>query len=64
MDRDTAAPDVTDLPGDRAREWVAYHHESAAPSTYVYEFVWDRTAPAEATRRLWSRSPSSIWSTR
>ena len=47
MDRDTAAPDVTDLPGDRAREWVAYHHESAAPSTYVYEFVWDRTAPAE-----------------
>jgi len=47
MDRDTAAPDVTDLPGDRAREWVEYHHESAAPSTYVYEFVWDRTAPAE-----------------
>jgi len=26
---------------------VEYHHESAAPSTYVYEFVWDRTAPAE-----------------
>ena len=47
MDRHTATPDVTDLPGDRAREWVDYHHESAAPSTYVYEFVWDRTAPAE-----------------
>ena len=47
MDRDTATPDVTDLPGDRAKEWVDYHHESAAPSTYVYEFVWDRTAPAE-----------------
>ncbi len=47
MDRHTATPDVTDLPGDRAREWVEYHHESAAPSTYVYEFVWDRTAPAE-----------------
>jgi len=47
MDRDTAAPDVTDLPGDRAREWVEYHHESAAPRARVYEFVWDRTAPAE-----------------
>ena len=47
MDRDTATPDVTDLPGERAKEWVDYHHESAAPSTYVYEFVWDRTAPAE-----------------
>ncbi|QWC18623.1 aminotransferase class III-fold pyridoxal phosphate-dependent enzyme [Halorubrum sp. 2020YC2] len=47
MDRDTATPAVTDLPGERAREWVEYHHESAAPSTYVYEFVWDRTAPAE-----------------
>ncbi|WP_435096911.1 aminotransferase class III-fold pyridoxal phosphate-dependent enzyme [Halorubrum sp. N11] len=47
MDRHTATPEVTDLPGDRAREWVEYHHESAAPSTYVYEFVWDRTAPAE-----------------
>jgi len=46
MDRDTAAPDVTDLPGDRAREWVEYHHESAAPSTST-SFVWDRTAPAE-----------------
>ncbi|MFW6318000.1 MAG: aspartate aminotransferase family protein, partial [Halorubrum sp.] len=47
MDRHTVTPDVSDLPGDRAREWVDYHHESAAPSTYVYEFVWDRTAPAE-----------------
>ena len=47
MDRHTATPDVADLPGERAREWVDYHHESAAPSTYVYEFVWDRTAPAE-----------------
>jgi 4-aminobutyrate aminotransferase len=47
MDRDTATPAVSDLPGERAREWVDHHHESAAPSTYVYEFVWDRTAPAE-----------------
>ena len=46
MNRDTAEPVVSSLPGDRAREWVEYHHESAAPSTYVYEFVWDHTAPA------------------
>ncbi len=46
MDRDSVEPQVDDLPGDRAREQVAYHHETAAPSTYVYEFVWDHTAPA------------------
>jgi len=32
---------VETIPGDRAREWVDYHHRFAAPSTYVYEFVWD-----------------------
>ncbi|WP_049981599.1 aminotransferase class III-fold pyridoxal phosphate-dependent enzyme [Halolamina rubra] len=47
MDRDSVEPEVTDLPGDRAQEWVDYHHEFSAPSTYVYEFVWDHTAPAE-----------------
>jgi len=47
MDRDTAEPSVSSLPGERAREWVDYHHERAAPSTYVFEFVWDHTAPAE-----------------
>jgi 4-aminobutyrate aminotransferase len=47
MDRHTAEPEVSDLPGEKAREWVDYHHEFAAPSTYVYEFVWDHTAPAE-----------------
>ena len=47
MDRDTVEPEVTDLPGDRAQEWVDYHHEFSAPSTYVYDFVWDHTAPAE-----------------
>jgi len=47
MNRDSAEPVVSSLPGDRAREWVEYHHESAAPSTYVYEFVWDYTEPAE-----------------
>ncbi|MFB6172141.1 MAG: aspartate aminotransferase family protein [Haloarculaceae archaeon] len=46
MDRDTATPRVDDLPGDRAREWVDHHHRRAAPSTYVYEFVWDTSAEA------------------
>ncbi|MBP1922891.1 4-aminobutyrate aminotransferase [Halorubrum alkaliphilum] len=46
MNRDTVTPRVSDFPGDRATEWVEHHHRSAAPSTYVYEFVWDRTAPA------------------
>jgi len=46
MDRDSAEPQVDELPGEWAREQVAYHHHTAAPSTYVYEFVWDYTAPA------------------
>ena len=47
MDRDTAEPRVDDLPGRRAREWVERQREVAAPSTHVYDFVWDVTAPAE-----------------
>ncbi|SFG34018.1 4-aminobutyrate aminotransferase [Halopelagius inordinatus] len=47
MDRDTAVPQVDSLPGERAREWVEYHRENAAPSTYVYDFVWDITEDAE-----------------
>ncbi|MFC7228647.1 aminotransferase class III-fold pyridoxal phosphate-dependent enzyme [Salinirubellus salinus] len=46
MDRDTAVPDARTLPGEAAREWTDYHHRFAAPSTYVYEFVWDVTAEA------------------
>jgi 4-aminobutyrate aminotransferase len=46
MDRDRAEPDVDQIPGERAREWVEYHHETAAPSTHVFEFVWDTDAPA------------------
>ena len=46
MDRDSVEPSVTDFPGSRARERVEHHHEHAAPSTYVYEFVWDHDAPA------------------
>ena len=47
MDRDTAEPAVTTLPGEKAREWIDYHRSFSAPSTYVYDFVWDHTAPAE-----------------
>jgi 4-aminobutyrate aminotransferase len=47
MNRDTAEPRVDGFPGEHAREWVDYHRSTAAPSTYVYDFVWDRTAPAE-----------------
>ncbi|WP_126664783.1 aminotransferase class III-fold pyridoxal phosphate-dependent enzyme [Haloterrigena salifodinae] len=46
MDRDTVEPQVGTIPDERARQWVDYHHGLAAPSTYVYEFVWDATAEA------------------
>ncbi|NGM71086.1 aminotransferase class III-fold pyridoxal phosphate-dependent enzyme [Natronolimnobius sp. AArcel1] len=46
MDRDTVEPSVETLPGERAAQWATYHHTVAAPSTYVYEFVWDTSAPA------------------
>ncbi|PSP94326.1 aspartate aminotransferase family protein [Halobacteriales archaeon QS_4_62_28] len=46
MDRDSVEPAVDDFPGQRASEWTEYHHEFAAPSTYVYDFVWDSDAPA------------------
>jgi len=46
MDRDSAQPEVDELPGSAARRTVEYHQTTAAPSTYVYEFVWDYTEPA------------------
>jgi 4-aminobutyrate aminotransferase len=46
MDRDAVEPRVDALPGRRAREWVERQGAVAAPSTHLYEFVWDRTAPA------------------
>ncbi|MEF8915790.1 class-III pyridoxal-phosphate-dependent aminotransferase [Natronomonas sp.] len=46
MDRETATPQVDEIPGPKAKERVEYHGSFAAPSTYVYEFVWDTTAPA------------------
>ncbi|MFB6266874.1 MAG: aspartate aminotransferase family protein [Halodesulfurarchaeum sp.] len=47
MDRSTAEPRVDSFPGESAKRWVEYHHEHTAPSTYVYEFVWDITRDAE-----------------
>ena len=47
MNRETAEPTVDRIPGERAEQWVDHHHETAAPSTYVFEFVWDHSAPAE-----------------
>ena len=46
MDRATATPQVEELPGPRARDRVEYHGSLAAPSTYVYGFVWDVIEPA------------------
>ena len=46
MDRETAEPTVDRMPGNRAQKWVEHHHRTAAPSTYVFEFVWDHSAPA------------------
>lgn len=46
MDRDTAVPSVTNLPGERAKQWVDFHHSYAATSTYVYGFVLDANGEA------------------
>ncbi|MHC3439193.1 class-III pyridoxal-phosphate-dependent aminotransferase [Natrialbaceae archaeon A-gly3] len=46
MQRTTAEPTVEQLPGPKAKEWVDFHRDSAATSTYVYDFVWDITEDA------------------
>ncbi|SEH42742.1 4-aminobutyrate aminotransferase [Halopenitus malekzadehii] len=46
MQRETAEPSVGQFPGPKASEWAEFHRESAAPSTYVYDFVWDVTEDA------------------
>lgn len=46
MNRETATPSVQSMPGERARKHAATHREFAATSTYVYDFVWDRTEEA------------------
>jgi 4-aminobutyrate aminotransferase len=47
MDRHAAEPRVDELPGEHASEWAAYYGAVAAPSTHLYDFVWDYTAEAE-----------------
>jgi len=47
MDRHSAEPEVREMPGDAAKRWAEYHQSFSAPSTYVYDFVWDITAEAE-----------------
>lgn len=46
MDRETAEPSVGTIPGPNARRRIEYHRRFAAPSTYVYGFVWDVTGDA------------------
>lgn len=46
MDREIVVPKVKSLPGPNAKKWIAYHHKYAARSTYVDNFVWDRSKPA------------------
>lgn len=47
MDRDTVEPQVTSVPGDIAQRVADKHHENAATTTYVCDFVWDYTEPAD-----------------
>ena len=47
MDRDTATPSVTTIPGPNAEKWVEFHKSAAAPSEYSHEFVWDLTREAD-----------------
>jgi 4-aminobutyrate aminotransferase len=47
MDRDTAEPDASGLPGPNAQRWVEFHQEHSAPSEYSHEFVWDVTRDAD-----------------
>jgi len=47
MDRHSAEPAVDAMPGEKAERWAEFHHQHSAPSTYVYDFVWDITEDAE-----------------
>lgn len=46
MNRDDVVPSVTELPGERAKQWREEHARVAAPSTHVYDFVWALREPA------------------
>ncbi|MBU0758602.1 MAG: aminotransferase class III-fold pyridoxal phosphate-dependent enzyme [Nanoarchaeota archaeon] len=46
MDRDTVLPKVNKIPGPNAIRWADFHKRFTSKSTYEYEFVMDRLAPA------------------
>ncbi len=47
MDRETATPLIrVPPPGPNARKWASFHQRHASHSTYLYDFVWDRSRPA------------------
>ncbi|WP_126663064.1 aminotransferase class III-fold pyridoxal phosphate-dependent enzyme [Haloterrigena salifodinae] len=46
MDRENTVPRVASFPGSKSKRWVEFHQNTAAPSTYVYDFVWDVTEDA------------------
>jgi len=43
MNRHDANPTISKKPGKKARNWVKFHTQWAAPTTYRTDFVWDRT---------------------
>ncbi|WP_049996515.1 aminotransferase class III-fold pyridoxal phosphate-dependent enzyme [Halococcus sediminicola] len=47
MNRDSAEPDATAIPGAAARRWVEHSHAHAAPSEHSHDFVWDITREAD-----------------
>ena len=47
MDRESTVPKVkTKIPGQNALKWREYHEKYSSRSTYEYNFIWDRSAPA------------------
>lgn len=47
MDRESVVPKVkTKIPGQNALKWREYHEKYSSRSTYEYNFIWDRSAPA------------------
>ncbi|WP_435076729.1 aminotransferase class III-fold pyridoxal phosphate-dependent enzyme [Halococcus sp. AFM35] len=47
MERDSAEPDATAIPGAAARRWVEHSRSHAAPSEHSHDFVWDITREAD-----------------
>ena len=47
MNRDKAIPAIrVTPPGPNARKWASFHQKHASHSTYLYDFVWDRSRSA------------------